>query len=53
MTYWVLKIIMIHGYTTYPYKFIEMNNCHKVGKDLTKVVKDSYYTCKKHTRGLR
>lgn len=45
MTYWVLKIIMMHGYTTYPYKFLEKENCKKVGKDLTSYVKKSYYTC--------
>jgi hypothetical protein len=46
MSYWILKIVMMHGMTEYPYKFLEKKNCQKVGKDLTLVVKGSYYTCK-------
>jgi hypothetical protein len=47
MTLYILTIIMIHGSTTYGYKFIEKANCEKVGKDITKNLKYSQFTCKK------
>jgi hypothetical protein len=47
MTLYILTIIMIHGSTTYGYKFLEKANCEKVGKDLTKNLKHSQFTCKK------
>jgi hypothetical protein len=37
---------MLNGKTTYGYKFIKKTNCEKVGKDLVKVFKKSYYKCK-------
>jgi len=53
MIYWVLKITMIHGFTNYPYKFLEKENCLKVGKELTSYVKGSYYSCKSEKKELQ
>ncbi len=47
MTIWILTILMTHGSTTYGYKFIEKTNCEKVGKDITKSIKHTQFTCKK------
>jgi len=46
MKLWILIIYMLNGKTTYGYKFIKKTNCEKVGKDLVKVFKKSYYKCK-------
>jgi hypothetical protein len=47
MTLYILTIIMVHGSTTYGYKFLEKANCEKVGKELIKVIKRGNFTCKK------
>lgn len=47
MTIWILTITMLHGSTVYGYKFLEKANCEKVGKDLTKNLKHSNFSCKK------
>lgn len=47
MIVYILTISMVYGSTTYGYKFIEKANCEKVGKDLTKSLKYSQFTCKK------
>jgi hypothetical protein len=46
MNVWILVISMVHGSTTYGYKFLEKANCEKVGKELTKPLKRAYFKCK-------
>lgn len=50
LTLFVLTIIMTHGSTELGYKFLERENCHKVGKELSRAVKGSY-KCKRITLG--
>lgn len=45
MKLWVLTIAMIHGSTTYGYKFVKKSNCEKIGKEYTKIIKKSMYKC--------
>jgi len=46
MKLWVLIISMIHGSTTYGYKFVEKKNCEDVGKNLVKIIKQGTFSCK-------
>lgn len=47
MILWILTITMLRGSTVYGYKFVDKTNCEKIGKDLTKSLKYSNFTCKK------
>jgi hypothetical protein len=45
MKLFILTIYMVHGQTTYGYKFLEKKNCEKVGKSLVSSIKQSYFKC--------
>lgn len=46
MKLWILTIAMIHGQTTYSYKFLEKKNCEKVGRKMVKLLKQGQFSCK-------
>jgi hypothetical protein len=46
MKLWILTVYMTTGQTTYGYKFVEKTNCEKIGTNIMKIVKHSYYKCK-------
>lgn len=48
LTLFILTIIMTHGSTELGYKFLEKENCHKIGKQLSATVKGAY-KCKRIT----
>jgi hypothetical protein len=46
MKLFILTITMIHGSTTYGYKFVEKKNCEDVGKSIIKLIKQGTFSCK-------